>query len=775
MEIELENYPYLKKYGHNLTEEFRNKSDIQPIIGRDFELRQAIEILSQKFKNNLILTGLPGVGKTALIEGLAQNIVRGEVVENLKDTEIFIVDLASLTSKATDDGGFQSRMKGLIADIEKLDGKVIPFIDEFHTIMGAGDDNGSLDAANILKPALARGTLHMIGATTLWEYHKYLEKDGAITRRFGRVNLLEPTKEDTIEILRGRRRSLEIYHGVTITDAAIKKAVELSMQYITDQYLPDKAIDILDLAGASTKLDIESMPEDLASLQNNIARIKRDIDLETNYKTIGLYKTKLLQLEKNFAQQKKKWDVQRSVLDRFKEKRQEIEHLYSEVRKHDPNNLPDDMIKIRDEIIPQKENELDILKQDYRALNPSINDEISTDTIMKVVANKTKIPLSQLSESEMSRMRGLEKQLHKRLIGQDKAVSSLAYSIKRSRLGLGDPGKPIGTFLFLGPTGVGKTELVKALAENLFGDENAMIRIDMGSFKGKQSVSRLIGSDPGTTGFEDGGALTEFVKNNPYSVVLLDEAEKADPSIWDVMLSVFDDGEITDSSGTLINFKNTVIIMTSNLGSREILRGIDTETGDLTKHTKESVMALLRNDNPETGGRGFKPEFINRLNAIITFLPLTVDEEEQIAVLKLRKLAKQTLRSRNIRLVFSKTRTEVLKENSVPRLNLAYHLAHQLTYEDLKMGGRPIEKLIREEIEDKIVDLLLDEGLPDGSNIYIKVTYPPGSPTYIGSDGQERPQEPIIQMSAVSDEEYDALIIDDPILGVEDYVINTEG
>lgn len=765
--MKTEKYPYLNKYGTNLTEEFRQKNDIQPIIGRDREIRRAIEILSQKYKNNLMLVGLPGVGKTALVEGIAQRIVQHQATSNLNDKDIWIIDLASLTSTDNTDGGFYVRFRNLLNEIEDSDGKIIPFIDEVHTIMGAGSKGGSLDAANILKPALARGRLHMIGATTLREYHVNLETDGAITRRFGKVMIEEPTAEQAIEILKGRRRPLEIYHGVTISDDAIKASVELSIRYLTNRYLPDKAIDLLDQACSNARLDIDAMPADIDSLQTKIAEIKNNIDTEPNKA-----KKKELQKEVDDLTPKKdaavkKWQVQKDFLMQMKMGRQKLEELNSELRLMQTiaNPSPEELKKIanlKNTQIPKLETELANFKKIYRDQNPIISDEVTNINILHVIEAMTGIPVSQLTKTDRERLLALEGKLHERIIGQNKAVSETAYAIKRSRLGLSDPSKPIGTFLFLGPTGVGKTELVKALAEQMFGDENAMIRFDMGEFQDRRSIARLVGASPGDTGYEDGGELTEWTKNHPYSIILFDEAEKANPGIWDLMLSIFDDGEVTDNHGEKVDFKNNIIIMTSNIGSSDILNGINRQ-GQLTKAAYNDVMARLKNTNPDSGTRGFRPEFINRLDAIEFFLPITREQEELIARLKLKKTKQLLYKSRRIRLVYSAPITKFKRESEGPVLTVSYMIAAMIDPNELQLGGRPVNKYIREQIEDPLTDLLLNKGVPDGSNIYIQVVYPPGPKFITGDDGNQRPVDPQIKVSQINDAAYDDLIKVDPI------------
>lgn len=760
---------YLSLYGTNLTEQFRRGSDVQPIIGRDREIRRAIEILSQKYKNNLMLVGLPGVGKTALVEGIAQRIVNHQATKALDEKEIWIIDLASLTSTDNSDGGFYVRFRNLLNEIEASNGKIIPFIDEVHTIMGAGSQGGSLDAANILKPALARGKLHMIGATTLKEYHVNLENDGAITRRFGRIMIEEPTRDQAVEILKGRRRSLEIYHEVTISDDAINASVDLSIRYLANRYLPDKAIDLLDQACSNARLDIDAMPESIDSLRTKIAELKNNLETEPNKAKQTEIKKQIKQLKPKRKVAVEKWEVQKKFLQKMKEGRERLEDLNQKLRLKQTIANPteaelQEIAALKTAQIPQLENELKQYKTLFHKQNPIIDDEVTSINIFRVIEAMTGIPVSQLTQTDRQRLIKLESKLHERIIGQNKAVSETAYAIKRSRLGLSDPGKPIGTFLFLGPTGVGKTELVKALAEQMFGDENAMIRFDMGEFQDRRSIARLVGASPGDAGYEDGGELTEWSKNHPYSIILFDEAEKANPGIWDLMLSIFDDGEITDNHGEKVSFRNNIIIMTSNIGASDILNGISKETGDLTRKAHNDIMATLRNANPEAGGKGFRPEFINRLDAIEFFLPITREQEELIARLKLKKTKKLLYDSRKIHLVFSKGIPKLLRENEGPVVTVSYIIAAMIDPNELQLGGRPVNKYIREQIEDPLTDLLLNEGVPDGSNIYIQATYPKGARIISDSnDGHSRPVDPVIKVSQVSDDAYRDLIKTDPI------------
>lgn len=755
-------FPLLNKYAHNVTAELREKDDIQPIIGRDREIRRVAEILTQKYKNNVMLVGPPGVGKTALCEGVSQMINQEGEDGILAGKEIWEINLAGLTSADTSDGGFKVRFQQLLKEIENSEGHVVPFIDEAHILMGAksSGDAGSLDAANILKPALARGKLHMIAATTLWEYHRDLEKDGAIARRFQTVTLAEPTPEQTVEILRARKRSLEIFHKVTITEEALQAAVDYSVRYITNRYLPDKAIDVLDQAGAATRLAIDNMPPEMDSLKNKIAKKKIALKNETSK-----YKKKILQDELNSLEPElnakiNSWQKDKLIINKFQETRKQLEGLRTaKIKSTDANYIAE-----IDDKIEHGEQQLALFKKKFRESNPIINEEVDEKSIMNVINSITGVPMSELSKSLRERLLHLEDTLHKRVIGQDKAVRDTAYAIKRSRLGLGDTSKPIATFLFLGPTGVGKTELVKTLAETMFGNEDAMVRFDMGEFQDRKSISRLIGADPGTPDADDGGQLTEFVKHNPYSIVLFDEAEKAHPGIWDLMLSIFDDGEIKDNRGDDINFRNTIIIMTSNIGSNQILRGVDKKTGELTKKTINDVNALLRNNNPDASGRrGFRPEFINRLDAVEMFLPLTREQDEKIARLKLRSLNKRVFASRKLHLVYSAPKKEYMKENQPARLTVSYWLANQLSATELQFGGRPIQRYIRSKIEDSLTDYLLTNDVQDGGFIYIEVAYPKGPKTIKCDDGHTRVVQPIIKLQEVDEDSYNALLESDPI------------
>lgn len=990
-------HPYLYQYGTNLTEKFKQRDEHFAIIGRDHEIRRSIEILTQKYKNNLMLVGQPGVGKSALVEGIAQKIASGDISDAMRDREVWELNLPALTNKDESDGGFQIRIQALVDEIKSTDGMVIPFIDEVHMIMGAGAEGG-MDAANILKPALARGEIHMIGATTNWEYHKYLEKDGAMTRRFTKINMAEPTREQTIDILKSRRRSLEVFHKVTISDEAIVTAVEKSIRYIPSRHLPDKAIDVLDQSAAMIRLDIDSMPKELDVMQNQIILLKNQLETERNLNRKKEIEQELKELMPDFESGVSDWKKHKTIIDHMTRKREEIEEatkiLASEESKRQDQRDMDSIAKLKNVIETQEKLLYDIRREFVDSI-PMIDDEVTEDSILRTIETMTGIPVSEISEDEAHKMRRLEDDLHKRLIGQDEAVSSVAYSIKRSRLGLSDPDQPIGSFIFLGPSGVGKaisdsewvpvcvdgrltykehglleagdlvynrygqpvpivevfpqgelqayevtfttghsvvvndehlftyilnrddgdfssseektstiadivnqgvldtfkqpkflipgnpviqtgvdtnleleltyeiigesydrrlsllkrlihdnlyynsfnqedvqcfkklalslgytpivsrdndysyridiekndwigiksvkqlpykdrmqcimiddpdhlylvtknhivthnTELVKTLAEVLFGNENAMIRFDMGEFQEKRSISRLIGAAPGYDESESGGELTEFIKNNPYSIILFDEAEKAHPDLWDLLLSVLDDGRLSDSRGDLVDFKNTVIVMTSNIGSKHILRGTNRETGEVSRQLMPELNAMLQNNNPGAGGKGFRPEFINRVDSLVIFKPLSKEETEQIANLKLRSLKKRLLRSRKIRLVYGPKKHETMREDELPKLDVSHWIVnYRMTKADFDLGGRPVNRIITAEIENKLVDLLLNEGVKDGSYILVDADYE-GERFYVGDDGQQRPVPPKIIVKEITKEEYDELEPLDP-------------
>lgn len=756
----------LNTYAKNLTEEYRLKAeDKAPIIGREEETRRCIEVLSKKYKNNVILVGKPGIGKTALVESIAKKLALGDVPSTLKGKELYEVDLQLLSAPNEDHGGPKKRLKQFIAEVEDLNGDVILFIDEVHIIMG-GEAEGAMDISNTLKPSLARTNgISVIGATTPYEFHKYMEKDGAITRRFSRINMAEPTPDQAKSILRGRRRGLEIFYGVTVSDAAVDLAVDLSVRYIPSRQLPDKAIDLLDQACASVRVSIDAMPPALDLMQNMIAVRQEELIGEKDPENRARIQEVIDSLEPQFQEQYALWQQQKVTIEGFKEFRVKLEELRNNIEAEQAKEILDAAL-IADLEKRHKANErnLELAKQRYRQTpNLLIDDLVGEDAVRVTLQGMTGIPLSEIGADEKERMRSLEDKLHEGVIGQDAAVHEVAYAIKRNRLGLGDPTQPMGSFLFLGGSGSGKTELVKQLAHVMFGNRDSMVRIDMGEYKSPASISRLIGAPPGEDKDNQGGYMTEAIKNNPYSIVLFDEAEKAHPAIFDLMLAMLDDGEITDSRGEKVDFRNTIIVLTSNIGSAKILRGVDKHTGKLDPRVEAEVNAMLRNPDRENGGKGFKPEFLNRLDATVVFIPLNREEIERIADIKLNGLRRRLMESRKIRLVYSERIPLNFREEDGPRVDVSYWLAQQYTHDELNLGGRPLNRYIRRYIEDKLVDMLLEEDVPDGACIYIQAKYPPGPRTTVGEDGIERPVQPIIDFKQVTEAEYDLLIKRDPI------------
>ena len=675
-----ETYDALKKYGTDLVEMAR-KQKLDPVIGRDDEIRNVIRILSRKTKNNPCLIGEPGVGKTAIAEGLALRIVRGDVPENLKDCTIFSLDMGALVAGAKYRGEFEERLKAVLQEVKKSEGKIILFIDELHTIVGAGKTDGAMDAGNLLKPMLARGELHCIGATTLNEYRQYIEKDPALERRFQHVLVDEPSVEDTISILRGLKERYEVYHGVEISDNAIIAAATLSHRYITDRFLPDKAIDLIDEACSMIKTEMESMPTELDEISHKIMQhqieetaLKKEKD-EQSQKRLAIIQKEIAEMQTKFNEMKAKWENEKNAISKVQKIREDIEKVNSEIEKAERNYELNRAAELKYGKLPElqkelkKEEEIAIKSKESSLLRTKVTEE----EITKIIAKWTGIPVSKLMESEREKILNLGEILHKRVIGQDEAVDKVTDAIIRSRAGIQDSRRPIGSFMFLGPTGVGKTELAKALAESLFDDEHNIIRIDMSEYMEKFSVSRLIGAPPGYVGYEEGGQLTEAVRRKPYSVVLFDEIEKAHPDVFNVLLQVLDDGRITDSQGRTIDFKNTIIILTSNLGSEYILEGIN-DKGELTEEAKEKVEKLLK--------QSFRPEFLNRLDEIVFYKPLTQNEIGKILELLIVDLNKR-LENQEISIELTKSAKEYLIKNGY----------------DPVYGARPLKRFVQKKLE----------------------------------------------------------------------------
>ena len=630
-------YDALKKYGQDLVELAR-QNKLDPVIGRDTEIRNAIRILSRKSKNNPVLIGEPGVGKTAIAEGLAQRIVRGDVPDSLKNRTIFSLDMGALIAGAKFRGEFEERLKAVLNDIKASDGRIILFIDELHTIVGAGKTEGSMDAGNLLKPMLARGELHCIGATTLNEYRKYIEKDAALERRFQPVMVAEPTVEDTISILRGLKERYEVFHGVKISDQALIAAATLSNRYISDRFLPDKAIDLVDEACATIRTEMDSMPQELDDVRRRImqheieeAALKKEDDALSRER-LSVIQKELADMREQFNAMKARWENEKNSIGKVQKLREEIEHMGGEIAEAERNYDLNRAAELKYGKLPQLQKELaeqEKIAEEAKSDSTLLRDKVTEEEIARIVARWTGIPVSKLMEGEREKLLHLDDTLHERVIGQDEAVEKVCEAILRSRAGIQNPNRPIGSFLFLGPTGVGKTELAKALAQALFDDEKNMVRIDMSEYMEKHSVSRLIGAPPGYVGYDEGGQLTEAVRRRPYCVVLFDEVEKAHPDVFNVLLQVLDDGRITDSQGRTVDFKNTIIILTSNLGSSAILEGID-ENGNITEVARKQVEGMLKTQ--------FRPEFLNRLDEIVFYKPLTRNEIDKIVDLQVADL-----------------------------------------------------------------------------------------------------------------------------------------
>ena len=700
-----ETYNVLQKYGQDLVTLARN-GKLDPVIGRDSEIRNVIRILSRKTKNNPVLIGEPGVGKTAIAEGLALRIVRGDVPDNLKDRKLFSLDLGALVAGAKYRGEFEERLKALLNEVKKSEGGIILFIDELHTIVGAGKTDGAMDAGNLLKPMLARGELHCIGATTLNEYRQYIEKDAALERRFQPVMVNEPSVEDTISILRGLKERYEVFHGVKIHDQALIAAAVLSNRYITDRFLPDKAIDLIDEACALIRTEMDSMPTELDEIQRKIiqheieeAALKKETD-KLSQEHLKEVQQELSQMRDQFNAMRAKWENEKNAISKVQKLREEVEQVNGEIERAERDYDLNKAAELKYGKMPSLKKQLEeeeAKAERSKESNSLLRDKVTEEEIARIVGRWTGIPVSKLMEGEREKLLHMDEVLHRRVIGQDEAVEKVSEAILRSRAGIQDPNRPLGSFLFLGPTGVGKTELAKALAEVLFDDENNIVRIDMSEYMEKFSVSRLIGAPPGYVGYEEGGQLTEAVRRKPYSVVLLDEVEKAHPDVFNILLQVLDDGRITDSQGRTVDFKNTIIILTSNLGSPYILEGIDEKTGAISSDARAKVDALLK--------QSFRPEFLNRLDEIVFYKPLTKTEVGKIVDLMLQDLERR-LDQKQLHLTVSDAAKDAVVAQGY----------------DVNYGARPLKRFIQQKIETLIAKLLIaQDPLPD-STIVIDYT-----------------------------------------------------
>ena len=695
-------YDALAKYGTDLVKRAR-ENELDPVIGRDNEIRNVIRILSRKTKNNPVLIGEPGVGKTAIAEGLAQRIVRGDVPEGLKDKTIFSLDMGALIAGAKYRGEFEERLKAVLEEVRKSEGGIILFIDELHTIVGAGKTEGSMDAGNLLKPMLARGELHCIGATTLDEYRKYIEKDAALERRFQPVQVDEPTVEDTISILRGLKERYEVYHGVRIHDNALVAAATLSNRYITDRFLPDKAIDLVDEACAQIRTEIDSMPEELDGIRRKIMQLEieemalKKEDDQLSQDRLAKLREELANLKDKFNEMKARWESEKNSVDEVKKLKGEIEKLHADIENAQLRYEYETAARLKYSELPALEKKLAeaVKASEEKKQNSMVHDTVTEEEIAAIVARWTGIPVARLVEGEREKLLHLDDYLHRRVVGQDEAVQKVTEAILRSRAGIADPNRPIGSFLFLGPTGVGKTELAKSLAECLFDDEHNIVRIDMTEYMEKFSVSRLIGAPPGYVGYDEGGQLTEAVRRKPYSVVLFDEIEKAHPDVFNILLQILDDGRITDSQGRTVDFKNTIIILTSNLGSQYLLEGIDME-GNITDSAKEAVMAELH--------RAVRPEFLNRLDETILFKPLTKDNLTGIIDIMVEGLKKR-LADRSLKLCITDKAKELIIERG---------------YDPL-YGARPLRRYLQSSVETLLARAILSGDIAAGSTLTVDV------------------------------------------------------
>ena len=695
-------YDALAKYGTDLTAAARNQK-LDPVIGRDNEIRSVIRILTRKTKNNPVLIGEPGVGKTAIAEGLAQRIVRGDVPDSLKDRTVFCLDMGSLIAGAKYRGEFEERLKAVLKEIAKSEGKILLFIDELHTIVGAGKTEGSMDAGNLLKPMLARGELHLIGATTLDEYRKYIEKDAALERRFQPVLVTEPTVEDTISILRGLKERYEVFHGVKITDGALIAAATLSNRYITDRFLPDKAIDLVDEACAMIRTEIDSMPAELDEVSRRIMQLEieenalKKEDDEASRRRLEMLEEELSKQREKMKEMKARWENEKSAIQKVQKLREDIERTNAEIAKAERNYDLGKAAELKYGELPKLQKELqeeeEIADRD-RGEGSLLRDKVTEEEIARIVSRWTGVPVTRLKEGEREKLLKLPELLHQRVIGQDEAVQKVSEAILRSRAGISDENRPIGSFLFLGPTGVGKTELAKALAQALFDDEKNMVRIDMSEYMEKFSVSRLIGAPPGYVGYDEGGQLTEAVRRKPYCVVLLDEVEKAHPDVFNILLQVLDDGRITDSQGRTVDFKNTIIIMTSNLGSQFLLDGI--QNGEITAEARENVMKLLRSQ--------FRPEFLNRIDEIVFYKPLEKAEIRQIVCL-LAKSLESRLQEREITLTLTDAAIDKIADAGF----------------DPVYGARPLKRYMQSHLETMLAKAIVAGDVLPGQNVTVDV------------------------------------------------------